>query len=331
LLAAARYDVVLTDIRMEARDDGLSLGAEVKSRSPGTDVILMTGHPSLDTAVGAMKSGGSDYVMKPFEPAQLQAVIRRCLDRRRLAAELDRERGLRQELESAYSELQKLERLKDGFLARLSHELRTPVTHALLAADVLETRLGDAPAREAWLKLRSAVEALGAVVDELLDFTRASEPGAASPVPLWDLVEGAASALRPMWEARRLRVTLAKEGEPAAVPGDPALLALAVRHLLGNAIRFNKEGGEVKVTGRFGPEEVQLAFADTGLGVPAEALPRLFDGFYQAAEHLTRSAGGLGLGLATVRRVAEAHGGRVSVESEFGRGSVFTLTLPVRA
>ncbi|HBE87924.1 MAG TPA: ATPase, partial [Elusimicrobia bacterium] len=130
-------------------------------------------------------------------------------------------------------------------------------------------------------------------------------------------------------EAAELDVRLEVSGAASAeINGDRDRLFQAVRHMVRNAVLFNKPGGLVRVEVVDSPEAALVRVSDTGEGIPKEKLGSLGEPFYQAADYLTRRVGGLGLGLAVIKRTAEAHKGRVTVSSEPGRGSVFTLTLP---
>ncbi len=330
-LSRRRFDLVLTDVQMDDESAGVLLTEEIKSRSPDTEVILMTGNPSLETAVPALKHGAFDYLSKPFDLAGLGSVVRHCLERRRLAAELDREKSLREELASAYAELQKVERLKDAFLSRVNHELRTPVTVAVMAVDILEDRLADAPGRELWSRLDDAIRRLSATVEQLVLYSRLTQAGFAperKELDLWTLLTGLIERRRACAQERAVTLEASRKGEAFFVSADRQLLEVAFDHLLANAVRFNKRGGRVVVRLEYREDGVEVSVADTGIGIPEDKLGSLFDRFYQVAEHLTREAGGLGLGLATVRRIVESHGGTVAVESELERGTTFSVRLP---
>ncbi|HEX8134582.1 MAG TPA: ATP-binding protein, partial [Actinomycetes bacterium] len=116
---------------------------------------------------------------------------------------------------------------------------------------------------------------------------------------------------------------------PVSMRGDRAQLGLLLSNLLDNALRFTAAGGTVRVRLDAAESRAILQVSDTGEGIPAGELPRIFERFYRVDKARTRQTGGTGLGLAIVRHVAEAHGGSVRVESELGRGSTFTVTLPV--
>lgn len=330
-LRRGTFELVLTDLQMQGTEDGVELTGEVKALSPGTEVIVMTGHPSLATAIPAMRRGAYDYIVKPFEPEALELTVARCLERRQLAAELSEERGLRRELESAYAELKKFERLKDGFLGRVNHELRTPIAIAMLAAETLKGSVAADADRHRLDKLHDGLQRLRDTIEEILLFSKVADPElplAKASVQPRALLDALLARFEPLRAEKGLSVEVTEKGGPVAVSADPALLESALRHLLLNAFRFNKPGGRVAISLVRAHGEARVAFADSGIGVALDQRERLFDPFYQAAEHMTREVGGLGLGLATVRRVAEAHGGRVEFQAGLDGGSAFVLVLP---
>jgi signal transduction histidine kinase len=331
LLNARDFDCVLTDISMPGPMDGTALTEEVRGRFPETDILIMTGDPNLRTAVATLKHGARDYLVKPFEPMALEAAVERCFERRRLSGELDKEKLLRQELAAAYAELQKTERSKDAFIAILSHELRTPLTIAIAAAELLEDVSDPSRTREVVERLRSSLARENEVIGDLLLFSRLS---AGDPhvefleVPLAQMLRSLVDNYRSLWEEKRLSMELVFDEAPALLRGDPALLQTAFKHLLLNAIRFNTKGGRVRIETRNRPDALEVIFSDTGEGIAPEQKDRIFDRFYQVAEHMTRRLGGLGLGLSIVRRIIEAHGGRIDVASPKGGGSEFRVSLP---
>lgn len=328
------FDFVLTDLSMPAPVDGTRLTEMIKSRSPFIDVVIMTAYPTLETAIQLLKNGAYDYLSKPFSQDLLESVVARCFEKRRLSQELNREKMQRRELAAAYAELQKVEHLKESILSRLSHELRTPVCSSLLALEALQAMNPDAGKLKHCAVMRSSLMRLQKTVEDLLFMAQCRQGRLAvrrSPAQLKSLIENAVKHYESLWQDKQLRVEaeLGALSEPLEV--DAGHMEAAFRQLLLNAIHFNKKNGRILIQGRRRPDGVQISFTDTGMGIPKEKLSDIFDGFYQAAEYLTREVGGLGLGLAIVRRIAEAHDGSIRVESQEGQGSTFTLSLPVSA
>ncbi|PIP83334.1 MAG: hypothetical protein CO113_03700 [Elusimicrobia bacterium CG_4_9_14_3_um_filter_62_55] len=330
-MLGGRFDFVLTDIAMTDSHAGVTLAEEVKHRWPETDVVMMTGQPALETAIPSLKMGVFDYLIKPFPKEQLEAAVRRLIGVRRLARELEREKFLRSELEAAYSELQKVERLKVALIARVSHELRTPVTIARMAAGLLGDEVTTSNGKALLVKLSGAIDSTQGVVEDLILFAQTeseSLPLNKAETDLQDLLEKIIETHRPLWEGRGVIVKFSSKGERRLLLSDDGLLTSAFTRLMLNAIYFNKKEGRIEVSVVYAPTEISVAFLDTGVGVALDNRERIFDGLYQAAEHMTREVGGLGVGLALSRRIVEAHGGTISVSSRPAKGSVFTVRFP---
>lgn len=326
-----KFDFVLTDIMMPGGCDGPRLLKAIKEESPQTDVVIMTGFPSLETAIPTLKNGAYDYLIKPFDNALLLSVVQRCFEKRRLSDELDREKILRQELQAAYAELQKVEKLKESFLSRLSHELRTPFISVFFALDEIESDPSNRTLAPVMKSLRAHVTEVWNVVENMLFFADLRQENGNSyqlPIEPKILIKELIQKFKPEWEKREVSVEFSADEGVESIEGDAQLLSTAFKHLLLNAVYFNKKGGTVKVHMKIHGEKLVVTFADTGIGIPEDKLPKIFDSFYQVAEYMTREVGGLGLGLAIVRRIVEAHGGSVTVSSRLGEGSQFTVTLP---
>jgi two-component system phosphate regulon sensor histidine kinase PhoR len=225
----------------------------------------------------------------------------------------------------------RLEVLRRDFVANASHELKTPVAALRALAETLLTALPDDP--EAGHRFAERIgreaERLDILVRDLLDLSRV-ERGTldVEPVDLVGLVKEVVGGYADLAEERRIR--LDTELRPGiSMRGDRAQLGLLLSNLIDNALRYTAAGGSVCV--RLDPAESRavLQVADTGEGIPASELPRVFERFYRVDKARARQTGGTGLGLAIVRHVAEAHGGTVRVDSELARGTTFTVTLPV--
>ena len=248
-------------------------------------------------------------------------------------AEQERQRLL-EEAQAAREEAERVNRQKDEFLATLSHELRTPLTvilgwSRLLRAGGLEEKMA---ARALETIERNAV-AQKQLIDDILDVSRIIMGKLTleeQAVELAPLIEDAVHSVRPAAEAARVELRTAAAAGPCRVTGDPARLQQVVWNLLSSAVKFTPEGGSVEVRLECAGPSARVVVRDTGGGIEPEFLPFVFERFRQADASLTRSRGGLGLGLAIVRHLVELHGGTIRAESEGrGRGATFTVTLPL--
>jgi PAS domain S-box-containing protein len=261
--------------------------------------------------------------------AFMLALAQQCAQALERARLYETEQRLRAEAETA-------NRLKDEFLATVSHELRTPLTAIVGWSSMLRTGDFDQPttARAIETIERNAL-AQTQIIEDLLDVSRiitgkvTLDP---RPVELTSIVEAALDSVRPAATTKGLTLkseTVADVGL-AAVWGDPARLQQVMWNLLANAVKFTPAGGEVAVRLSRAGAHVRIAVADTGQGISRDFLPYVFDRFRQADGTITRTHGGLGLGLAIVRHLVEIHGGTVTAESAGeGRGATFIIELPV--
>jgi two-component system, OmpR family, heavy metal sensor histidine kinase CusS len=226
-----------------------------------------------------------------------------------------------------------LDRLEDSFTrlsqfsADLAHELRTPIANILGEAQVTLTR-PRAPDeyREVIESTVAECERLSGIVDNLLFLARAEAADQQVQRTLFDgraAVEKIAAYYQTIAEDRHVTITCTGQGETYA---DPALFSRAVSNLVDNAMRFAPEGGTIQISVAVRKEDSEISVSDTGCGIAAEHLPRVFDRFYRADS--SRSSPGTGLGLALVKSITHLHGGSATLESEAGRGTVVILTFP---
>jgi PAS domain S-box-containing protein len=225
------------------------------------------------------------------------------------------------------------DRRRDEFLAMLAHELRNPLAPIRNAAHTLGL-LGNPDDRVQWVSgvIERQVELMTRLVDDLLDVSRITSGKIAlrrEPVAIGAVIAQAVETARPAAESRKETLEVAVAADVGWVDGDRARLVQAVGNLLDNAIKYTEEGGHIRLSARAEADEVAIAVRDTGVGIPADLLPHVFDLFTQADRSLERRQGGLGIGLTLVRRLVEMHGGRVEAASEGpGRGSEFAIRLP---
>jgi signal transduction histidine kinase len=346
-LAAGDFDLVVTDYQLRW-SDGLAVLHAVKGRYPDRPVVMFTGSGSEEVAVEAMKAGLDDYVVKsPRHAIRLVTAVRLALDkaeaRRRAAAaererdeSLARERAARAEAERLLAEAREADRRKDEFLAVLAHELRNPLAPIRNSLGILQLSDPAAPsARTAREMIARQVAHLSRLVDDLLDVSRISRGRVElrrEPVDLARLARTAAEDHRGLLERNGLTLAAEVPAEPVWADGAPTRLAQVVGNLLHNAGKFTPAGGRVAVRVRADrtAQRAVLEVEDTGIGIDPGLLPRVFDMFTQADRSLDRSQGGLGLGLALVRGLAELHGGgSEAVSPGPGLGATFTVWVPL--
>lgn len=227
--------------------------------------------------------------------------------------------------------LREIDRLKSEFIATASHELRTPLTSVQMGVHLLlERAAGDLTDKqvEVLSACREDCERLDKLMRDLLDLSRIeageSKP-TLEPINARDLIDKAAQELRPQVESKGLDFRTDVPADLPKVIADRSQVERVLANLVVNAIRYTKQG-EIKTSAEPRGNFVAVSVSDTGTGIPPEYLPHIFDKFVQVPGTAT---GGAGLGLAISRLIVEAHGGQISVQSEPGRGSTFTFTLPV--
>ena len=231
-------------------------------------------------------------------------------------------------------QLREADRRKDDFLAMLAHELRNPLAPVLTAVQLMDRKqqLGLGTEREREVVERQ-VHHMRRLVDDLLDVSRVTRGKIQlrkHPVDLVASVGRAVEAARPFADSREHTLRVELPDGPVWTEADPVRLVQVLTNLLHNAAKYSEPGGRITLTLAREAGEAVVRVADTGMGIPAEALPHLFEPFMQVARTLDRAQGGLGLGLTLVKQLVEMHGGRVEASSEgVGRGSVFTVRLPL--
>jgi PAS domain S-box-containing protein len=233
--------------------------------------------------------------------------------------------------------LEQASRAKDEFLATMSHELRTPLNATLGWATLLRSCVGppDAARLARGLEvIERNARAQERLVSDLLDMSRVISGRlrlSLRRTEISPVIHAAADVVRPAAEAKGVRLLVDIDPDLGANVCDPDRLQQVIWNLLTNAVRYTPRGGRVTIAGERGPSGIRISVRDTGSGIPPEHLPFVFERFRQIDSSTTRSQGGLGLGLAIVRHLVEAHGGCVDAESEGeGRGATFMITLPIR-
>jgi two-component system sensor histidine kinase SenX3 len=230
------------------------------------------------------------------------------------------------------SERRRLEEVRRDFVANVSHELKTPMGAVGLLAETLLAETEPEVSRRLAQRIHSEAFRISRIIDDLLDLSRIEneESPPREPVLVNLVMAEAAERVRSAAEQREVEIKLEEPSPPVAVLGDRRQLTSALYNLLENAVKFSYEGGVVEFTGIVDGNDVVIAVADKGLGIPTRDLERIFERFYRVDHGRSRSTGGTGLGLSIVRHVANSHSGSVHVDSREGEGSTFTLRLPLQ-
>lgn len=229
--------------------------------------------------------------------------------------------------------LRKLERIRREFVANVSHELKTPLASIRGFAETLLTGgLEDSKHRQEFVQIiENQANQLSRLVDDLLDLS-AIESGQREwhweSLDLADLLRQTSQELETLARKKNIQVKLSVPQGLPSVPGDRQALKQVFTNLLDNAIKYNKNGGLVEIQVQQLEKGLKISLKDTGPGIAAEALSRIFERFYRVDKARSRDLGGTGLGLSIVKHLVEAHRGSVSVESRPGQGSTFSIFLP---
>lgn len=362
IVAQTRHPLVIEDLRQDVRFiRGLREEGGVKSRP-----YTVIGVPLLaqERLVGAMDFFSTEEHRFTPQDLSLLATISHqigvAVENARLFEEIT-EAATR--LERANEELQELNRLKSDFIASVSHELRTPLASIMGYVDLMCDRetgsLNEEQAKYIEIIERNT-DRLSRLINDILDISRI-EAGridlVMTPMNLGDIVQDVALTVQPQAQAKGLRLNVSVADDLPVTQGDPDRIKQVVVNLLSNAIKFTPRSGRVDVHGygirvdeghveplTAGPAPPSRSLAlgegdwlltqviDTGMGIPKEALDRVFEKFYQVKDDISRRVGGSGLGLSIARGIVRAHGGEIWAESPGqGQGSIFTFAVPVVA
>lgn len=240
-------------------------------------------------------------------------------------------------LHEANEELKTLDEMKTNLLSNVSHELRTPLVSVMGYTDMIyNERCGpitDQQRNYLGISLRN-IDKLVTLIENLLDFSRLHRGAETIVFDTFDLVQCAQQSIeivRPVAENREIVVALDAPDEPVLVEGDKGKLGQVFNNLLSNAVKFNHHGGRVDVEVRLTEDNVETIVSDTGIGIPQEALDKVFSRFYQYDSSSTRKYGGAGIGLSISQDIVRLHGGRMTVSSDEGQGATFRFSLPLRS
>lgn len=337
-------DVILLDVVMPQMD-GFEVCRHLKA-DPATlyiPVALITALRGVRERTRGAEAGADEFISKPFDSIELitrvksLARIKRLYDQLRSTNhELEQRVAERTaELQRALRDLRELDRLKSEFIANVSHELRTPLLHVKGTVTLLaDGALGAlTPEQTHGLQVaETAAEQLERVVEDVIDFNEVhGRPLDLEPVAVSEVCQSAIQTILPRAQRRNIVVRLVVPAELPPVRADAVALTRILRHLLDNAVKFSPTDGLVQVLAERRGDKIRLAVQDHGPGILPDERERIFMLFYQSDGSSTRRAGGMGLGLALVRKLLAAHGTVIELDTELGHGSTFYFELPLAA
>ena len=344
-LAAARRlrpDLILSDVMMP-RVGGLELLKALRSDESLKDipVILLSARAGEASRIEGLDSGADDYLVKPFAARELLARVGASIELIRIRTEgeqklrlaLTRLQDQFELLDEARRQLEAADRQKDEFLAMLAHELRNPLSPIFTAAEVLSRSSADQPrSRQAIATIKRQATQLTRLVDDLLDVSRITQGRIElkrQTLELSGVIAQAVETVEPLLREKRHEFAVTAGYAQLHVCGDSTRLVQCLVNVLTNAAKYTDPGGSVRVETRSDDTHAFITVADTGAGMPAELLPRVFDLFVQGERTLDRAQGGLGIGLSVVKKLLQMHGGEIAARSEgVGKGSTFEIRLP---
>jgi signal transduction histidine kinase len=346
-----RPALIFLDVQMP-EESGLSLLPQMLRDYPESVVVMMTAYGSEQVAAEALRGGADDYIAKPIDLHRLRELLERNLEKQRLRAERQRlvarlkdsnrylmrqHAALRradEEILQVNRQLEQSSRYKSEFLANMSHELRTPLNAIMGFSEILldVTMNLTAGERTEFLRnIHSSGQHLLGLINDILDLAKI-EAGKmdlhTEEMPVTEALQEVTAILDPMARQQGLQLRTVGVTEAGVIRADRSKFKQVLYNLLSNAVKFTPAPGSITVTVKDSPDQLTVSVADTGIGMKPEDLPKLFREFEQIDGSYTRRYQGTGLGLALCRRFVEMHGGRIWAESEFGKGSVFTFTIP---
>ncbi len=319
MLKAQPFDLILLDIMMPGMN-----GYEVLERLRADEalrripVVVVSAVDDLDSVVRCVELGAEDYLFKPINRTLLRARVDTCLEKRSL-----------QEKEVGY--LKEINRLKDEFLRMVSHDLKNPLFVIIGYLHILETGdyLTNEEGKEFLSEIGRSAARMQTLIEDLLDLNKI-ESGLAiklEPVPMNSFLQLRLSEFTLLAQEKQIELVF-DPGPETELFLDPNRMAQVLANLISNAIKYTPSGGSVELSTVVESDHMVITIADTGFGIPEDAISHLFEKFYRVnrAEHMRSE--GTGLGLAIVQAIVEQHQGTIRVESQLGVGSVFTVSLP---
>ncbi|MGP0066985.1 MAG: ATP-binding protein [Isosphaeraceae bacterium] len=345
LLEANEVEVILTDQRMPGMSGDMLL-RQARELKPDTVRMLFTGYADIQAVINAVNEGHIfRYILKPWDTAELEGIIRQGIEQYDLLAERRRLIGELQtantQLLEANSELARAGQLKTAFIEVASHEFNTPITLVLGLAELLRLANPDRSDQEKEIlrQITASGRQLARLVTNMLTLLRAEDfrkTMQRSPTSLSDTIQQVVDQVRPFLHARRLELQVKMADDLGTFEIDADKIGAVLVNLVTNAIKFTPDAGRIELGARINEaDEAEIVVEDRGVGLEPQALQHLFQPFFTQFDPSRHSSGdfgfckrGLGLGLSIAKQFVEMHGGRIFAESVEAGGTRVTVILP---
>lgn len=326
--AMSKPDLILLDVLMPGGMDGFEVCEKLKNDDATRDipVIFVTALTNTIYIVKGLEAGAVDFITKPYRAKEVLARVTTHLTIRRQKQEIERLR----EQDQLY--FQKLSEMKDDVMRMTSHDLKNPLNNVKTAVHLLRRhgRIDDHTGLEYLSLLESSADQMLGLITSLLDIARL-ETGQAlklQDVSLNEFLRDNLFVFSLPARARKLSLRYEPVPDDMTLYIDPERMEQVLQNLLSNAMKYTPDGGNIMLRAEIEPERVTLIVEDTGLGIPQNDIPHLFDKFYRVSNNSHKQIEGTGLGLSIVKSIVEQHGGKIWVESDLGKGSKFCISLP---
>ncbi len=313
-------DIAFVDLKMPGIS-GMEIIEILSKDVPDIVLIMITGYATILSAVEAIQKGAYDYLPKPFSPDQLRTVARRGLDHRNLKIET---RKLREEKE----------RMEKSFITFVSHEMRSPLVVIRQYIESLKAIAGDRfdkDVSDIIERCSIRIQSLEELIEHWLDLSKIENGTFAQkkePLRLSDVISRSAEEMIPVCKESGILLEVNVPEDLFQIVGDEESLVRVFINIIGNAIKYTPEGGKISVSARNGEYYVIVDISDTGVGIPQDKLPFIFEPFFRAGGKEERHRGS-GLGLTFCKKIMDSHGGEISATSKEGEGTTCTLIFPV--
>src|SRR6266700_3102597 len=342
LIKAQDYDAIVSDIKMPGMD-GLTLLSRIQQVRPETPTLLITGHGEHDLAIQALRGGAYDFIQKPIDRDYVVAALRRAIQTHQLRRQVrEHQRALElhaQSLERVVQhrtqELIQANAAKDKFLSMVSHELKTPISSLKMRTQLLRRKREqidtDNVVSLGLEDMERSICRLEVLINDLLDASLIETNMFVLHRRRCDLVELCRHLLAEYTAGKGPALRFEAPGEPLEAEVDPDRISQVILNLLTNAHKYSPWGYPITVTLQQVGYEAIISVCDMGGGIPADALPHIFEQYYRApnVEESMGSLNSLGLGLYISHKLVERHAGHIDVQSVPGEGSVFSVVLPL--